>query len=132
MVDLKTRISEIASEQHIKPLEKKKITPEEFFDAEMALTIRLCELGRSELYNDLVSNLHIDPDKVERELIVHCLKAILQEIKGLDLIDKDTVATELCKKLSTKHDRTDMYIASRLIDKNLAKAFVYSDNGGSI
>ena len=132
MVDLKTLISEIASEQNIKPLEKKKITPEEFFDAEMALTIRLCELGRSELYNDLVSNLHIDPDKVERELIVHCLKSILQEIKGLDLIDKDTVATELCKKLATKHNRTDMYIASRLIEKNLAKAFVYSDNGGSI
>ena len=132
MVDLKTLISEIASEQHIKPLEKKKITPEEFFDAEMALTIRLCELGRSELYNDLISNLHLDPEKVDRELIIECLKSILQEIKGLDLIDKCTVSAELCKKLCIKHPRSDMYIASRLIDKNLAKAFVYSDNGGSI
>ena len=132
MASLKSLISEIASEQNIKPLEKKKVTPEEFFDAEMELTIRLCELGRSELYNELVSNLHIDPDKVDRELIVHCLKSILQEIRCLDLIDKDTVASELCKKLATKHDRTDMYIASRLIEKNLAKAFIYSDNGGSI
>ena len=132
MLDLKTLISEIASEQHIKPLEKKNITPEEFFDAEMALTIRLCELGRSELYNELISNLYIDPEKVDRELIINSLKTILQEIKGLDLIDKDTVASELCKKLSTNNNRTDMYIASRLIEKNLAKAFVYSDNGGSI
>ena len=132
MVDLKTLISEIASEQNIKPLKKKKVTPEEFFDAEMELTIRLCELGRSELYNDLVSNLHIDPEKVDRELIIDCLKSILQEISCLDLIDKDIVATGLCKKLATKHNRTDMYIASRLIEKNLAKAFVYSDNGGSI
>ena len=132
MVDLKTLISEIASEQNIKPLKKKKVTPEEFFDAEMALTIRLCELGRSELYNELISNLYIDPEKVDRALIISSLKTILQEIKGLDLIDKDTVASELCKKLSTNNNRTDMYIASRLIEKNLAKAFVYSDNGGSI
>ena len=132
MVDLKTLISAIASEQNIKPLKQKKVTPEEFFDAEMELTIRLCELGRSELYNDLVSNLHIDPEKVDRELIIDCLKSILQEISCLDLIDKDIVATGLCKKLATKHNRTDMYIASRLIEKNLAKAFVYSDNGGSI
>ena len=132
MVDLKTLISEIASEQNIKPLKKKKVTPEEFFDAEMELTIRLCELGRSELYNELINNLYIDPEKVDRALIINSLKTILQEIKGLDLIDKDTVASELCKKLSTNNNRTDMYIASRLIEKNLAKAFVYSDNGGSI
>lgn len=130
MVNLKSLISEIASEQNIKPLEKKKITPEELFDAEMELTIHLCEMGRSELYNELVSNLQLDPDHVDRPLIVLCLKEIFQEIKGLDLIDKDTVASELCKKLGSQYSLSDAYIASRLVQKNLAKAFVYSDTEG--
>ena len=78
MVNLKSLISEIASEQNIKPIEKKKLTPEELFDAEMELTIRLCEMGRSELYNELISNLHLDPEHVDRPLIVLCLKEILQ------------------------------------------------------
>ena len=130
MVNLKSLISEIASEQNIKPLEKKKITPEELFDAVMELTIRLCEMGRSELYNELVSNLQLDPDHVDRPLIVLCLKEIFQEIKGLDLMDKDTVASELCKKLSSQYSRSDAYIASRLVEKNLAKAFIYSDTEG--
>ena len=46
IVNIKTLITEIASEQNIKPIEKKKLTPEELFDAEMELTIRLCEMGR--------------------------------------------------------------------------------------
>lgn len=130
MVNLKSLISEIASEQNIKPIEKKKLTPEELFDAEMELTIRLCEMGRSELYNELISNLHLDPEQVDRPLIILCLKEILQEIKGLDLIDKDTVASELCKKLGSQYSHSDAYIASRLIEKNLAKAFIYSDTEG--
>ena len=131
MVNLKSLISEIASEQNIKPIEKKKLTPEELFDAEMERTIRLCEMGRSELYNDLISRLALKSDKVDRLQIVKYMKEILQEIKGLDLIDKDTVASELCKKLGSRtNTSSDVYIASRLVEKNLAKAFIYSDTVG--
>lgn len=130
MVNLKSLIADIASEQDIKPVEKKKITPSELFEAEMDLTIRLCEMGRSELYDELIKNLYLDPDKVDRAFIINSLKAILEATKDFELVDKDTVASELWKKLGSQNCRTEIYIASRLFEKNLTKAFIYSDKEG--
>ena len=70
LASLTSLISEIATEQETKTVQTKKLTPAEVFEADMELLIRLTELGRSELYAEIVTNLFLNEDDLERDLII--------------------------------------------------------------
>lgn len=130
MANLKSLISEIATEQETKPVQKKKLTPAEVFEADMELLIRLTELGRSDLYAEIVTNLLLNEDDLDRDLVIMCLREVLEATRGLDLTGKDEIATELCNKLRDQYSRLEIYVVTDLVWKNLGKAYVYSDREG--
>lgn len=130
MTSLMTLISQIASEQETKPTQKKKLTPAEVFEADMELQIRLIELGRSDLYGKIVTNLMLNEDDLDRDLVIMCLREVLEATRGLDLTGKDDIATELCNKLRDQYSRSEIYVVTNLVWKNLGKAYVYSDREG--
>lgn len=130
MTSLMTLISQIASEQETKPAQKKKLTPAEVFEADMELQIRLIELGRSDLYGKIVTNLMLNEDDLDRDLVIMCLREVLEATRGLDLTGKDDIATELCNKLRDQYSRSEIYVVTNLVWKNLGKAYVYSDREG--
>ena len=130
MTSLMTLISQIASEQETKPTQKKKLTPAEVFEADMELQIRLIELGRSDLYGKIVTNLMLNEDDLDRDLVITCLREVLEATRGLDLTGKDDIATALCNKLRDQYSRSEIYVVTNLVWKNLGKAYVYSDREG--
>lgn len=130
MTSLMTLISQIASEQETKPAQKKKLTPAEVFEADMELQIRLIELGRSDLYGKIVTNLMLNEEDLDRDLVIMCLREVLEATRGLDLTGKDDIATELCNKLRDQYSRSEIYVVTNLVWKNLGKAYVYSDREG--
>ena len=130
MTSLMALISQIASEQETKPAQKKKLTPAEVFEADMELQIRLIELGRSDLYGKIVTNLMLNEDDLDRDLVIMCLREVLEATRGLDLTGKDDIATELCNKLRDQYSRSEIYVVTNLVWKNLGKAYVYSDREG--
>ena len=130
MASLMTLISQLASEQETKPTQKKKLTPAEVFEADMELQIRLIELGRSDLYGKIVTNLMLNEDDLDRDLIILCLREVLEATRGLDLTGKDDIATELCSKFRDQYSCSEIYVVTDLVWKNLGKAYVYSDREG--